>query len=180
MLAGATVTIVADQDSAGLKHAETVASSLDGIAAEVMILHPAAGNDISDHLAAGRTLAEPPAATRSPTGLTDLLVSDILAKNPERTEEELEGVDSLNPLMELMSKDSVATEIVNLVKKAGAQLWHDKEKTAFATFTLDGHRETWPIRSRAFEALFPDAHRQMVSICIQPSGAGGERYESTG
>lgn len=24
------------------------------------------------------------------------------------------------------------------------------------------------------EALFPDAHRQMVSICIQPSGAGGE------
>ncbi len=29
------------------------------------------------------------------------------------------------------------------------------------------------------EALFPDAHRQMVSICIQPSGAGGEGYEST-
>jgi adenine-specific DNA-methyltransferase len=29
------------------------------------------------------------------------------------------------------------------------------------------------------EALFPDAHRQMVRICIQPSGAGGEGYEST-
>jgi hypothetical protein len=32
----------------------------------------------------------------------------------------------------------------------GASLFHDPNGTAFADLTIDGHRETWPIRSRQF------------------------------
>lgn len=57
-LEDASVTIVADRDTAGREHAKQVAASLTGIAAHVLILEPAEGKDAADHLAAGRTLDE--------------------------------------------------------------------------------------------------------------------------
>jgi 5S rRNA maturation endonuclease (ribonuclease M5) len=57
-LRDATVVVVADRDDEGRKHAQTVARSLEGVAASVKVVEPVAGKDASDHLAAGKTLAE--------------------------------------------------------------------------------------------------------------------------
>jgi hypothetical protein len=55
---GADVVIIADRDEPGRKHAADVLSHLHGIAKRVIIAEPAEGKDASDHLAAGRSLAE--------------------------------------------------------------------------------------------------------------------------
>ena len=53
-LRGAKVAIIADADEPGRKHAQEVARSLEGVAAEVKIGEPAVGKDAADHLAAAR------------------------------------------------------------------------------------------------------------------------------
>jgi 5S rRNA maturation endonuclease (ribonuclease M5)/archaellum biogenesis ATPase FlaH len=58
MLRGGKVTILADRDEPGYDHARQVAKSLDGMAAEVDVVEPTKGKDISDHLATGGTVAE--------------------------------------------------------------------------------------------------------------------------
>lgn len=58
VLRGAIVMVVADADEPGQAHARQVAASLNGIAASVAICEAAIGKDISDHLNAGKTLAE--------------------------------------------------------------------------------------------------------------------------
>jgi hypothetical protein len=54
----AAVCVVADADSKGRAHARAVASSLGAVGATVTVLEAAAGKDASDHLAAGKGLAE--------------------------------------------------------------------------------------------------------------------------
>ena len=55
-LAGAHVTIAADRDGPGAKHALQVAEALEGVAASVRIVRAAHGKDAADHLAAGLAL----------------------------------------------------------------------------------------------------------------------------
>jgi hypothetical protein len=58
-LAGADVTIVADRDDPGRRHALQVARSLEGIAATVRVLEPPAPHkDVADLLASGGSLEE--------------------------------------------------------------------------------------------------------------------------
>lgn len=52
------VTIVADRDQPGEKHARTVAASLAGVAKSVRIVEAAAGKDATDHFDAGHTLEQ--------------------------------------------------------------------------------------------------------------------------
>lgn len=52
------VTIVADRDTPGEKHARTVAAALTGVAKSVRIVEAAGGKDATDHFEAGRTLDE--------------------------------------------------------------------------------------------------------------------------
>lgn len=52
-LRGARVTIVADQDDTGQRHAQDVAVQLAGVARTVRIVNPAVGKDAADHLGAG-------------------------------------------------------------------------------------------------------------------------------
>ncbi len=54
----AHVRIVADRDKPGQAHARMVADSLVEVAGSVTIVEPTAGKDISDHLAAGKSLAD--------------------------------------------------------------------------------------------------------------------------
>lgn len=96
-LRGATVIIVADRDEPGIKHAHEVASSLEGIARMVSIMQAAAGKDVSDHLAAGNTLAElvplehetleqdSTALSTDPT----VTLSEFVARKPEEDTEPL-------------------------------------------------------------------------------------------
>jgi hypothetical protein len=55
--AGAVVTVVADRDALGMKHAREVAASIRRAGAgRVRVVSPPEAHDISEHLAAGRTL----------------------------------------------------------------------------------------------------------------------------
>lgn len=57
-LSGAHVVAIVDLDKAGDDWAGKLAGALDGIAASLEFKHARAGNDLSDHLAAGHTLDE--------------------------------------------------------------------------------------------------------------------------
>jgi hypothetical protein len=57
-LKGAIVVIVADKDPAGYAHAAAVKADLDSKATVAIVVQAAEGKDVSDHLAAGHTLAE--------------------------------------------------------------------------------------------------------------------------
>jgi 5S rRNA maturation endonuclease (ribonuclease M5) len=61
-LSAARILVVADRDKRGRQHARAVAEALRGIAAHVQIAEPIEGNDLSDHLRAGKPLAELAAA----------------------------------------------------------------------------------------------------------------------
>lgn len=65
-LHGKTVVIVADDDVPGMKYAEAVTTNLKGHA-DVRVVKAAVGKDISDHIAAGKTLDEL-ASIRTPGG----------------------------------------------------------------------------------------------------------------
>lgn len=54
----AHVTVIADRDKPGQAHARQVADSLGKYAATLTIAEPVIGKDISDHVAAGKTLAD--------------------------------------------------------------------------------------------------------------------------
>jgi putative DNA primase/helicase len=56
-LRDAKVVIVADHDEPGREHARQIAESLNGIAAEIDVVECTKGKDISEHLAAGGTIA---------------------------------------------------------------------------------------------------------------------------
>jgi hypothetical protein len=59
MLRGAAVTVIADRDEAGRRHAREVARSLEGIAATVQVLEPPAPHkDVADLLASGGSLED--------------------------------------------------------------------------------------------------------------------------
>ena len=51
----------------------------------------------------------------------------------------------------LGSKDSFAGELVKLVKDMHVVLFHDEQLRAYASYPHDGHRETWPLRSKKFK-----------------------------
>lgn len=57
-LRGADVVIVADRDEPGRKHAAAVATALRGVATRTVVVESAVGKDVSDHLTAGKTLAQ--------------------------------------------------------------------------------------------------------------------------
>ncbi len=57
-LAGGYVTVVADDDEAGRRHARYVAAELKATAASVDLLRAAVGKDVSEHLDAGRALGD--------------------------------------------------------------------------------------------------------------------------
>jgi 5S rRNA maturation endonuclease (ribonuclease M5) len=57
-LLNAKITIVADRDEEGRKHARKVAESVRGVAVELTVVEPTKGKDIADHLANGGTIGE--------------------------------------------------------------------------------------------------------------------------
>jgi len=47
-------------------------------------------------------------------------------------------------------RESQATQLVRLAEENGVQLWHTPDGDPFATIVVGEHRETWPIRGKAF------------------------------
>jgi hypothetical protein len=89
-----------------------------------------------------------PKPTRKAEELSDLVVEQIVSAAGGEGDEDA----ALKELMKLLKKGpSVATEIVDLVKKSGATLFHDPEQEAYASIEVGAHVETHPVRSRAFK-----------------------------
>lgn len=57
-LMGGDVIVIADRDTLGRTHAAAVAAALAGKAASVAVVEPARGNDVSEHLAYGFSIAD--------------------------------------------------------------------------------------------------------------------------
>ncbi len=78
------VTIIADRDEPGVKHAKNVSASLLGLNIPHHIVQAAAGKDISDHLAAG-------------LGYEDLVPLDETCPDPDTSAEPPAGADEQRP-----------------------------------------------------------------------------------
>lgn len=74
---GCDVTIVADRDEPGQKHARTVAQNLEGPANTVRIVEAKTGKDAADHLAAGNGLDEFEVTWRDQTDAKPDLAPDL-------------------------------------------------------------------------------------------------------
>jgi hypothetical protein len=136
-LRGRHAFILADNDEAGRKHATQVAQALYGTAAGVSVIELPSlpekgdiydwlrleGNDKVALLELARAAPEwrPPAA------------ADTEAKAGE------------NP-----GRASAASRLVGLFGESGAELFRTGDQAPFARLTVRGHREVWPLRSRAF------------------------------
>jgi len=133
-LRGAKVVILPDNDEPGRKHAQQAAKSLYGKAASVKVLElpglPEKG-DISDWLAAGGTREE----------LLEL-AAEAPEWEPKQKKEKRNDNDE--------DKPSQADILVQIVVN-GAFLFHDETRDGFANIPINGHKETWPLRSKFFK-----------------------------
>jgi hypothetical protein len=133
-LRGAKVVILLDNDEPGRKHAQQAAKSLYGKAASVKVLElpglPEKG-DISDWLAAGGTREE---------------LLELAAEAPEWEPEQEKEKNSGNE----KDKPSQA-DILIQIATSSAFLFHDETKDGFASIAVNGHKETWPLRSKFFK-----------------------------
>ena len=68
----------------------------------------------------------------------------------ERLRAETEGPMGGDP-------DSVADELVRMVR-AESELFHGEDRTAYASFLVDSHRETWPLESTGFREWLGAKH----------------------
>ena len=146
-LRGAKVVLLPDNDEAGRAHVAKAGASLQGVAATIQMLAlpnlPEKG-DVSDWLAAGGTAAAlvelvgaAPAFEPKQSG------SEKPSRGPRRS-----GGEDDEP--------STAQQLV-LIGRQTERFRSTGDDQAFARFTIAGktggtlpHKETWPIRSRAF------------------------------
>jgi hypothetical protein len=183
-LKAADVVIVADNDEAGMAHAEKVRAALSGVARRVRIVLPAVGKDASDHLNAGKDLEEfvpHQPAVRDRTELSELTVDDILRAQPDLSRRDLLAA---NPSLKavLRSGGSAATVLVDLARDAGIALFHTPEQRAFASVPVSAHEETRAVRSRAFALYLRQLYyrereeapnQESVSAAVATAGGRG-------
>jgi len=145
-LRGRRVTIWPDVDAAGLEYAHAVAKLVTKTGAEsVAIISPPAGVgvgwDAADAVKDGWTTAR----------ALDL-VNAAVSVGKINTE-------SATPTRERKSTDDdgasggrrrPAQRDVLIGCAEFCELWHDSYRTAYGSFTVNGHREHWPVRSRDF------------------------------
>ncbi|MGH7172490.1 MAG: hypothetical protein ACRELG_19600, partial [Gemmataceae bacterium] len=94
-------------------------------------------------------------------------VSDWWASDPARFKEELTTAFNNRQRVELPAapckaraddvgkkykpeRQSVSTQLIELVSGAGVELFHNAEQSGFVRFSIDGHKEVWPVRSSGF------------------------------
>jgi 5S rRNA maturation endonuclease (ribonuclease M5) len=100
VLAGATVDIIADKDTAGTKHAESVYEELKEAGCDVQVWTCTRGKDITDHLGAGGTIND----------LVAYQASDVVEESPERLEAEVPTQESsaLTAITELLQRSDIS------------------------------------------------------------------------
>ncbi|MDR3420129.1 MAG: ATP-binding protein [Xanthobacteraceae bacterium] len=138
-LRGRAVTVWPDADLAGLEYARQVAKLSAGVGAlSVVIVSPpegvAGGWDAADAAVAGwdeRQAAELIAAAKP--------IEQKFAEGVSRSDEPKGSDRRRTP-----QRDT----LIGITD--GCELWHDADRTAYATFGATAHHEHWPVRSREF------------------------------
>jgi 5S rRNA maturation endonuclease (ribonuclease M5) len=131
-LRDADVIIIPDNDTPGKDHARGIARAIKDIAARIRIIDLATcwpacpeKGDISDWIEAGGTREQ---------------LDDWIANAP----------DADAGLKEESSNKRKQAD--TLIEIAGvASLFHDRDETCYADIEINGHRETWPIRSKGLK-----------------------------
>ena len=135
-LHGRVVTVWPDADTAGLEYARQVAELAEAAGAtSVAIVSPpadvAVGWDAADALADGWSAARA-AELLAAAPAAPLPIGAPAAGSSGRDRRRTPQRDLLIGLTEF------------------CEFWHDANRIAYATFTVNGHNEHWPVRSRDF------------------------------
>ena len=139
-LQGRAVVILPDKDDAGRDHAQKVARSLHGIAASVKIVElpdlPAKG-DVSDWLDAGGTVE-----------YLQVLVELVPEFNPAIAPAPSAKVTATS---KGNGDEEPTQQEILLTIAAAAELFHTPDDDCYARFPVNGHQETWAVRSKGFK-----------------------------
>jgi hypothetical protein len=135
-LTGKHVSIIADADEPGRKHARNVAAALHGKAVSVKVVELLPAKDLTEWVDQGGTIDQ---------------LQKILDSAPEWPIDKLSSDDPGGDYRaESPSKrESQAQLLVELADEA--QLFHTGKKIAYATIRAKGHREHWRVQSREFQ-----------------------------
>jgi hypothetical protein len=141
VLRGRQVCIIPDNDSVGHKHAEKVAYALYGVASSLRVLYlpnmPDKG-DVSDWLNAGGSIQELYSLVNStPDWTPNIAIQKDSARDEDKNTREWRG-----------QRKSQAKILIELAEDS--ELFHTTEGEAYATVSVNGHKETWPFKSRGF------------------------------
>ncbi|MGD9561993.1 MAG: hypothetical protein AB7F88_07215 [Pyrinomonadaceae bacterium] len=136
-LKGFQCVVLPDHDASGNQHAEAVAKSLLRTAAEVSILRlpdlPDKG-DVSDWIAKGNTAADLYALLSGAENIQPDEPRTARANGSFKTEKR--------------SSETQASKLMKLAQDA--ELFHTPDSEAFATVSVNSHKENYPVKSRAF------------------------------
>jgi 5S rRNA maturation endonuclease (ribonuclease M5) len=135
-LRGRHTVIIPDNDAAGRKHAELVAQSLRNVAASVKVVplpNLSEKGDFSDWLEAGGTVEQ---------------LHELVELAPFHTPSVEPSVKLGRDTYTNGRQPSQSTRLVALADKI--ELFHSPDGDAYASMMVNGHLETWPLRSKGF------------------------------
>lgn len=158
----ARVTIVADRDDPGRKHAAEVADALQGVAAVVEMKEAAVGKDLADHLAAGHGLGELRPVSVTPTDSVTAETAAVSQSNGSNAcNAPAEGVGEETPAEADLLPAAALLERVEKVLRRYIVLPSDAARDALALFVL----HTWAIEG---------AHATPYMLVISPEKGSGK------
>ena len=140
-LRGAEVIVVRDDDVAGKQHARSVVEHLSGVAKSVRLVRPAEGcHDAAEHLDGGH-------------GVDEFVGLRLLTPVAETKA----AVARKSPRSSTASKATpkASTRLVKMMNDTGE--FFRCGDVVYATIEIDGHTETWGVRSKHFKGLMAGA-----------------------
>ena len=161
-LRGLPVVVVPDRDDPGWAHAHAVARSLHGIAATVQLLElPGEGlKDLFDWISVEREAGRGQDEIRS---RLEQLPAQAPLWEPGHDDEDHELDDASNDRV----KPNQSEILIGLADEAGVQLFHAPDREAFALLPVNGHHETWRVRSKDLKLWL--LHRYFASTGKAPN-----------
>ena len=160
-LRGADVVLIPDNDEPGRDHVARIAKSLRGKASRIRIVELPGAKDLSDWIAAGHTaddlmrLVEAVARWDIDASVQPVPTSAEDTKADPRKSDE---------------RRTQATTLIEIATRKGVELFHAPDGTPYADITIDGHRETWALKSNGFRrwlkrAFYEETERRTQQRC---------------
>ncbi len=168
-LRGRAVTVWPDADAAGLAYATTVTKLvIKAGAASVAISSPPQG--VSVGWDAADALKEGWATERATELLAAAVPADKITTNKSTATEGVEkpiGDDGATGGRRRVPQRDVLIGLTEYV-----ELWHDANRTAYASFAINNHQEHWPVKSRDFRMWLSGRFYEKTGAAI-----GGQALE---